>query len=239
MLKGRRVVQGVSVLDAAMRAAARAELGAGDVLWSDDPNVIAFAIVLEPDVPLRLAAQILPVTMCAVGDCVGVLAPPQVGLMFRWPATVLVNGARAGCVRLAVASCVADDVPDWMVAGVRLRLRHDDDGMEPGDLAGDVTALAEEGCGELTAAQLISSCSRHFLTWLNLWQDDGFRPVHQSWLDRAEGRHEPVVLSAAGSAEPVLVSGLDEDGNLLIKAADGHMRSLQLLDALTMLRDEA
>ena len=46
-----------------------------------------------------------------------------------------------------------------------------------------------------------TSCSRSPRTssrWLNTWQDEGFRPVHDQWLFRAEGREAPVTVAHGG-----------------------------------------
>lgn len=229
LLSGRRSVGGQSALDAARDGAARAALGAGDLIWNDDPAVVDIAIVLEPDIPLKAAAQVLPMAMVAVGDCLGALAPPQVGVMFRWPNHILVNGALAGSVRLVASGDEAAHVPDWLVIGIELRLHHPAEGREPG-YDRDRTALAEEGCEELSSLQIIESCARHFLTWLNTWQDDGFQPVHENWLSRADGCDDAIEIEGVDGA--VLVTGMDEDGNLLIKSGSGEIASLALLDAV-------
>ena len=240
LLTGRRIMAGHSLIEAAVAAAAGGELGAGDALWNDDPARIELAIILEPEVPLQQAIQLLPLTMCAVGDCIGAMAPPQVGVMFRWPNTILVNGGDAGRVELVVSGDQPAGVPDWMIAFVSMRFRHEADGTEPGNLSGDVTALAEEGCEELTTIQIMESCARHFLTWLNIWQDDGFKPVHLNWLERVEGRGEPVRIIARDRAlGSATVLNLDEDGNLLVKDKAGKTLSLPLLDAVTLHQSQA
>ena len=50
LLTGRRVIEGQSVLAAAIAGASVGSLGAGDLLWDDDPARVELAIVLEPEV---------------------------------------------------------------------------------------------------------------------------------------------------------------------------------------------
>ena len=45
------------------------------------------------------------------GSGCGSLAPPQVGVMFRWPGTVTVNGAKVGDVRVVSSNADAGAVP--------------------------------------------------------------------------------------------------------------------------------
>lgn len=231
LLKGRRSLPGISALRAAVDGARSHALGAGDLIWTDDAGKAGFAIVLEPEVPLAKAAQILPVTMAAVGDCIGVLTPPQVGLMYHWPGQVQVNGASAGSVTLASATNNAQEIPDWLVTAVEVTLQFNPDAEEPGHNR-ERTALIEEGCEGLTAVEFIASCARHFLTWLNVWQDDGYRPVHQNWLERMAGRDAAISIPLTGK-RPVIVKGLDEDGGLLYAVGgNDQTRSVPLLSAV-------
>ncbi|MGI9409893.1 MAG: biotin/lipoate--protein ligase family protein, partial [Hyphomicrobiaceae bacterium] len=80
LLSGRRAVPGQGPMDGALEGVRGGELGAGDVIWTDSPDMVELAIVLEPDVALARAAQMLPLTMVAAADCIGALAPPQVGV---------------------------------------------------------------------------------------------------------------------------------------------------------------
>jgi BirA family biotin operon repressor/biotin-[acetyl-CoA-carboxylase] ligase len=226
LLSARRIVPGTHVFDAAVAGAAEGSLRAGDALWDGDPTRVAVAIVLEPEVTLRRAVQMLPLAIVAAGDCIGALAPPQVGVMFRWPQTIAVNGAAVGHVRVASPSADADREPDWLVVAIDLRMRPAPDADEPGR-APDRTTLADEGCEDLTNLDLMGSFARHFLTWLNIWQDDGYGPVRYNWLERAEvdGGNDEI-------GGVTTISGMDEAGNLLVRNAAGEALTLELLDSI-------
>ncbi|MCH2555198.1 MAG: biotin/lipoate--protein ligase family protein, partial [SAR116 cluster bacterium] len=108
-----------------------------------------------------------------------------------------------------------EDMPSWMVVGVRIDMAvrtgnedvwRDESGLE-------YTSLAEEGAGFISRTRLIESICRHFLAWVNRWQDDGFRPLHDLWVQRLESGRE-MVQADGNIAEWV---GLDEDGAALIK----------------------
>lgn len=205
-------------------------LGAGHVVWARNTSVMDWAIVLEPDVPLGQALQMVPLALVAAGDCIGVLTPPQVGLMFRWPNMIHVNGGTAGHVQVVASTNDVDAMPDWIVVNVHVRLRRSEQ-FEPGERP-DITSLDEEGCPDLTRSSMIESYSRHFLTWLNTWTDDGFHPIHSAWLYRAHGLQEEFSLDLPVHGISGTFSGLDEDGNMLLKGDDGAMSIVTLADAL-------
>ena len=78
------------------------------------------AVVLEPDVPLSRAVQVRHVLAVAFGDAFGAISPPEIGVHYRWPGDLLVNGAKAGAITLDVPAGVAtDDVPPWIRKGSR------------------------------------------------------------------------------------------------------------------------
>ncbi len=224
---------GISVPDQpfshAVNGAQNGALGAGSVIWARNTAIMDWAIVLEPDVPLATALQMGPLAMVAASDCIGALAPPQVGLMFRWPGTILVNGGEAGFVEIAASSPDLDTVPDWIVVHVSVRLKGDDR-QEPGERP-DVTSLDEEGCPGLTRTTMIESYSRHFMTWLNSWNDDGFHPVHSAWVFRAHGLQEDFSLDMPHRRVSGIFTGLDEEGNLLLKSGEGAMSIVTLAEA--------
>lgn len=231
LLTGHGIKGAEPAFETACAGAAAGRFGAGDVVWSRNVWCLDLALVLEPEVPLAGAVQMVPLAMVAAADSIGSLLPPQVGLTFSWPVTLRLNGAVAGAVRAGVPPGVSSqDVPPWLVVGLWLRhLRRSED-PEPGE-APDITWLSEEGGQELTRTELIESYCRHFLTWLHLWQTGGFRPVHEAWLFRAEGRRSTIAVETPdGTRVEGDFLGLDEGGNLLVKDQGGLVRSLHLVD---------
>lgn len=230
MMTGTGVSAPARPLPYATAGARNGTLGAGDVIWARNMSAMDWAIVLEPEVPLRKAMQMAPLALVATGDCIGALTPPQVGLMFRWPDSVHVNGATAGHIEVVASTTDPDEIPDWIVLRVYVQLKRDND-TEPGERP-DITSLDEEGCPDLTRTGMIESYSRHFLTWLNTWTEDGFKPIHNAWLQRAHGLQEPFLLASPKLNVHGSFTGLDEDGNMLLTDDAGTTQLVTLADAL-------
>jgi len=83
------------------------------------------------------------------------------------------------------------------------------------------TSMAEEGGGFISRTRLVESSCRHFLAWVNRWQDDGFRPLYDSWIQRLEPA-APIDFAGGEQAEWL---GLDEHGGALVKL-DGKPSSV-------------
>ncbi len=201
------------------RAQAMAALGCdgGTVVYNIQADRLRVAIVFAPEVPLQDAMAMLP--LCAVGfqNALGALAPPEVAVHLGWDGLICVNGAKCGAMKVVASSAEVDEVPDWLIVGWELALLQTSDA--PGETP-DVTALYDEGCAEVSATQLVESWSRHMLTWLNRWYEDGNAPLHAEWMGLLRGVGEPI-------GDRGVFLGTDERFGMLIRdGADTHLRPL-------------
>jgi BirA family biotin operon repressor/biotin-[acetyl-CoA-carboxylase] ligase len=232
LLKGHPVAPGVAACACAIDALREGSAGAGDLFWSRSEDRLNMAVVLEPDVGLRKAAQMQHVMMVAFADAFGAISPPEIAVHVRWPGDILVNGAKAGEIATFVGEAAAEDAePDWMVVSLDVAITLDLSVPDPGERM-DATTLHEEGAGEVDRTQLLESVSRHFLTWIDTWQHEGFRPVHDNWTGRLPDDGKPVSVRDGSRQLTGEMTGLDEEGNLLFKTAGGAAQGLDLLNAL-------
>lgn len=227
LLTGHAVKSPERPLEYACRGAAEGSLGAGDLVWSRNTARADCAIVLEPEVPLSTALQMGVLAQVALADCLGSLLPPVVPVHHRWPGTLLINGAAAGEVKLVAPTLDADAVPDWLVVGMTLQLVFDDPHKEPGEMPHQ-TALSEEGGAEISRTDILQTFSAYFLSWLNTWQDDGFRPICNVWMQRAEGDGKAMIVTLDNTEQTVQVLGLDDEGSIVIKPGSGPTQVLPL-----------
>src|SRR3712207_8603271 len=65
------------------------EAGAGTLVWVRRFDLIEFAVVLEPEEPLRSARRALYCGMIALADAIAAHCPPERDVTFEWPDTVL------------------------------------------------------------------------------------------------------------------------------------------------------
>ncbi len=204
--------------DAMARAAAMAPgRGAGLLAWVGSAARAEAAVVLEPEMPLAEARLALLAAANALADALVVLGPPEAIITLRWPADILVNGGRAGGLRLAVPPGAAEsEVPGWLVVGFEVALALPP-GIEPGD-APDRTCLEEEGFEEPSAAALTATWARHLMAGLDRWQSSGPRRLVVDCLARLED----------GRAEAGLRRGIDPSSGALVLERDGRRELVPL-----------
>lgn len=199
---------------AAAVQAAQDGCDAGLILYDPMSPDLSAALVLAPEVPLAQSATMLPLAGVALQNAMGAVAPPEVALQLGWGGAIFVNGGRAGHLRAAATPQDPNAAPDWMVIGLTLRFAVGD---ENGGETPDDTTLYAEGCGEMLPLDLLESWSRHLLTQLHSWEQDGIAPLHREYSGLVHGMGDPVDQS--GQSGTFL--GLDETLGMLVKTGSG------------------
>lgn len=203
---------------------------AGTLLWSIAQDACECAVVLAPEQPLEASLPVVLVAMLGLGDALGSLVPPVVAVTFGWPDRLEVNGGVIGGVRMASAPTVVPAaVPDWMAIGFGVAVRGPwAEDQPPDDLLR--TTLAEEGA-EIQTLDLLEAFARHFLAWMNRWQDDGVGPILQAWMSRATGLGKPIVIEIGDHLRQGTFAGLTESGAIrLVK--EGVTQTISLEEAM-------
>ena len=97
--------------------------GAGTLVYVGRFDLAEFAVIIEPDEPLRTARRAFYAGMVAVGDAITAYAPPEVPVLFDWPDAIRVNLGLVGGGQLAwPKDCKEDEVPRWLVFGAMIRI---------------------------------------------------------------------------------------------------------------------
>ena len=179
-----------------------AEEGAGTLVHVGRFDMAEFAVVLEPDEPLRTARRAFYAGMNAMTDALIAHAPPEKPIVIDWPDALRVDGGLVGGGRLAWPKGAAEDrVPDWLVFGGMIRTvsMTEEAGLHPLE-----TALDQEGFEEHGASALVESFARHLMVAIDAWEQDGFGAVMKEYLPRL-------------SPEKGARRDLDENGDLIVR----------------------
>lgn len=157
--------------------------GAGTLVYVGRFDLAEFAVVLEPDEPLRSARRALYVAMLALNDALQAHAPPEKPITIDWPDAIQVDGGLVGGGRLAWPQTAREnEPPEWMVFGAMIRMVSMTDseaGLNP-----LVAALEEEGFTDFAAGALVESFARHLMAHIDAWQEQGFGAVAREYLQR-------------------------------------------------------
>ena len=187
-----------------------AEEGAGTLVHVGRFDLIEFALVLEPDEPLRGARRAVYAGMVALADALAAHAPPEKMINVNWPDAIFVDGALVGGGRLVWPDNANEDAPpDWLVFGATVRTAAMEE-TEPGLRPASAT-LEDEGFEDLGAGRLVESFARQFMVQIDAWQEQGFGAVARSYLPylatepglrREIADNGDLVMRRAGAAAP-------------------------------------
>jgi biotin-(acetyl-CoA carboxylase) ligase len=179
------------------------EQGAGTLVYVGRFDLAEFAVVLEPDEPLRTARRALYTGMAALLDALLTHSPPEKPVEVDWPDAIRVDGGLVGGGRLAWPEGASEDEPpEWLVFGAMIRtvsMGEREPGLNP--LA---AALEEEGFTDFTAGALVESFARHLMVHIDAWQEQGFGVVAKEYLQRLP-------------RDKGLRRDIDENGDLLVR----------------------
>ena len=157
--------------------------GAGTLVYVGRFDLAEFAIVLEPNEPLRIARRAFHAGMVALTDALRAYAPPNKEVAIDWPDAIRVDGGLVGGGRLGwPTSAKEDEPPPWLVFGAMIRavaMTYEEPGVHPLG-----SALEQEGFGEAGAVQVMESFARHLMLAIDAWQVDGFGGVAREYLGR-------------------------------------------------------
>jgi hypothetical protein len=193
--------------------------GAGTLVHVGRFDLAELAVVLEPEEPLRIARRAFYTGMCALGDALAALAPPEKPISFDWPDAIRIDGGLVGGARLAWPPAADEDQPPaWLVFGAMIRVVAMDDG-EPG-LRPVVAALEQEGFDDPDPGRLVESFARHLMATVDCCREQGFGEMAKRYLSRL------------ASADPRHLD-IDQQGDLLLRpTAGGKVERRSLVAAL-------
>jgi BirA family transcriptional regulator, biotin operon repressor / biotin---[acetyl-CoA-carboxylase] ligase len=190
----------------------------GRIWESPSGNLFASTIVRLRDTDPS-PASLAFVTAVAVFDTVRLMAP-QVPICVKWPNDILTpDGAKLCGVLLERAS-------DAVVVGIGLNLV-----WHPQNLERKVTDLITRGATPPDAQTAVEIVADVFARYLAIWRQSGLEVIVRHWEARAHPRG--TALSAKlpdGEHLDGLYAGLNEDGALQLRLADGAIRAIHVAD---------
>jgi len=187
----------------ATQIAARA--GAGTLVFVGRFDLAEFAVVLEPEEPLRTARRALYAGLIALADALAVHSPPEKPIGFDWPDAICIDGGLVGGARLAWPAGADENAsPPWLVFGAMIRTSAMVE-QEPG-LHTFATTLDAEGF-DAGSGRLLEGFARHLMAAFDTWQQEGFNQIAKSYLSR--------VVSEKGVRRDI-----DDNGDLLVRSSD-------------------
>ncbi len=195
-------------------------------VWVMDTGNLAQTLLIKLNKTPFEASQLTFVAALAVYDLVGRYVPPSL-VTIKWPNDVLLDGKKVSGILLESGSISSDSL--WLAIGIGVNLKS-----FPSDTDRPATAIADHLSAERTTAPTVEEAGEAlasaFDDWFVKWLTQGFEPVRQAWLDRTPGLHGPCIARLPNETLEGTADGIEPDGSLRLKLADGTVRVISAGD---------
>jgi BirA family biotin operon repressor/biotin-[acetyl-CoA-carboxylase] ligase len=190
--------------------------------WETGVGNLAATLLITTAKPPLQAAQVAFVAALAVADLAAVYTDSEL-VTVKWPNDVLIAGRKAAGI--LVDSGALGEGRLWLGVGVGVNLATPPVAAErpaTSFAANLVRAHTEPPSAEAAMTDLAAAFAR----WFDLWDGSGFGPVAEAWTARAHGLGRACTARLERETLDGVALGLDADGALRLRLADGSIRRI-------------
>lgn len=187
--------------------------------WETGEGNLAATLLFRTDKPPAEAAQVSFVAALAVADMLARYVPASL-VSLKWPNDPLLGGLKVSGILIESGASPLGGL--WIAVGVGVNLSR-----KPIDSERPATAIATyRESPPPTATEAIEVLAEAFERWFGVWTTLGFPAIADAWTARAHGLGEPCVARLGNETVEGIAEGLDADGALRLRLADGHLRRI-------------
>lgn len=161
------------------------------------------------------AASLALLAAVALHEALSLYMPGRA--ILKWPNDVMVDGAK-------LAGILLERSGDAVVIGIGVNVAHHPDLPDR-----RTTSLAAQDCA-IGAATLVEVLADVLARWITRWRDEGFDVVRRAWLAAAHPVGTALSVRDGETRLEALFDGLDADGALVLRLADGTRRVMHAGD---------
>ena len=196
--------------------------------WSTQAGNLAATLLMTTDRAPADAARIAFVAALAVADLATIYVPED-AVRLKWPNDLLIDGVKASGV--LIESGARSDGRLWLAVGLGVNLLHAPAAERPTTaLAHHLRPGASPPAFEAAARQLADAFDRR----MALWEIDGFEAVARAWTARAAHLGAPCEVRLPAETLEGVAEGLEPDGALRLRLADGSTRRITAGDVFPL-----
>jgi BirA family biotin operon repressor/biotin-[acetyl-CoA-carboxylase] ligase len=184
--------------------------------WESGDGNLAATLLLRPEAPPALAAQLSFAAALAVADAAAHFAP-RAAITVKWPNDVLGDGRKLAGILLESGN----DHGFWLAIGIGMNLAHFPDGTEF-----PATSLAALGAEAPSPQDALAVLAGRFARWHEIWRESGFETLREAWLARADHLGGPIRARLPREEQSGVFEGIDASGALLLGQGPGRVRAI-------------
>jgi len=212
-----------AVVRAACQTAGRGRRGRH---WVSEVGNLYCSVILCPKCPLSQISQLSFVMALAVGNTVMPFLAKSEILSYKWPNDVLLQKEKVAGILIETESHGGQQV-EACIIGIGLNLDS-----APNHPAYPVTALKNHSKLALSRETLFSELLAQIKSQYQVWQQEGFSPIREAWMERAHGLGQEMVIRVGAKEVCGQFIGLSPKGALLLKEENGCTHQFMSVEVL-------
>jgi BirA family biotin operon repressor/biotin-[acetyl-CoA-carboxylase] ligase len=191
-------------------------------IWVSEPGNLYASLLLTDPSPPEHRAELSFVAALALHDAIGGRVPGLASrLTLKWPNDLLID-------RCKFAGILVEGEGDAVAIGFGVNCARHPDGTEfP---ATDLAAAGVRASPESLFTPLSATMAVRLAEW---GRGAGFAQIRADWLKRAANLHKLIRVAMAEGEHSGVFEGIDGRGRLVMRSADGTMRTVAAGDVLT------
>lgn len=179
-------------------------------LWVSPPGNLYASTLVRPRAGDPAAPSLALVAAVALDTLLQAWLPPE-RLMIKWPNDLLADGAK-------ISGILLEGAGDAVVVGIGVNLAHHPDLPDR-----PATSLAALGLSPPHPADFAEELAASFAAWLARWRGEGLAVILARWQARAHPQGSALRAGTSEGTIDGLYDGLEADGALRLKSADGRV----------------
>lgn len=158
------------------------------------------------------------VAAVSVQQAVSLYLPPE-RVQIKWPNDLLVDGAK-------LCGMLLERTGDAIIVGIGLNIAS-----SPVIPDRPATSMAAQAAGAIEPGYFLETLADIFARWLDIWRGDGLPPIRAQWLKYAHPQGTALKANLPdGNSIEGLFAGLDPDGALILRLANGTSHVIHAAD---------
>jgi len=185
--------------------------------WEAGEGNLTATLLTPTQKPPAEAAGVSFVAALAVADLVEA-AVPDVQVSLKWPNDVLLAARKVAGI--LVETGVAPGGQAWLAVGIGVNLASAPEALHP------AAAAVADYSPPPTPDEALAYLDERSADWLRLWEAEGLAPILSAWTARAAGLPGACTARLPDETVEGHAEGLDSDGALRLRLADGRTRRI-------------
>jgi len=184
--------------------------------WISPKGNLYMSCVLKPKILARDAGQLSFIVAVALANVIDPFLPNTAELKLKWPNDLLLRDRKVAGILLEADTQSSGEV-NWVVLGLGVNVMI----APPDSISINEITLSQS---ELEISDIAHNFCVELDRLLKQWQEKGFGPVRQAWLDRAAGLQEAIRVRLPNETFFGVFHGLSDDGSLQLLLENGDMK---------------